>query len=340
MRHIIAVLLTIALLGGSGCRKFFKPPAPTTAAAPVKSAAPRTAPFGAMAARPAEKENLVDARKGFQTKLVPQEGDRSPAPDPPAELFQKVKYDAPSGKLSAYLSVPKKKGTKLPAIIWITGGDCNSIDPIWKPAPPNNDQTAAAYWQAGIVTMYPSLRGGNDNPGEKEGFFGEVDDVLAAADYLAKQESVDPKRIYLGGHSTGGTLVFLAAECADRFRAVFSFGPADDVRGYPRQWGFTPFDPGNPREAELRSPGLWLHSVQCPLFVFEGTAQGNIKSLTKMARESTNPQAHFYPVEGGTHFSILFPLNKLIATKILADGDEGPTKISFTEQELSVVGKR
>lgn len=55
--------------------------------------------------------------------------------------------------------------------------------------------------------MFPSLRGGNDNPGVKEGFLAEVDDVLAAADFLGKQNYVDPGRIYLGGHSTGGTLV-------------------------------------------------------------------------------------------------------------------------------------
>ena len=80
--------------------------------------------------------------------------------------------------------------------------------------------------------MFPSLRGGNDNPGRKEGFLGEVDDVLAAADFLATVDYVDPRRLYLGGHSTGGTLVLLVAESSDRFRAVFSFGPVDDVSGY------------------------------------------------------------------------------------------------------------
>ena len=65
--------------------------------------------------------------------------------------------------------------------------------------------------------MFPSLRGGNDNPGNKEGFLGEVDDVLAAADFLSKQEFVDPNRIYLGGHSTGGTLVLLVAACSNKF---------------------------------------------------------------------------------------------------------------------------
>jgi dipeptidyl aminopeptidase/acylaminoacyl peptidase len=60
--------------------------------------------------------------------------------------------------------------------------------------------------------MFPSLRGGNDNPGRHGGFYGEVDDVLAAHDYLSRQPYVDPKRIYPGGHSTGGTLALLTAE--------------------------------------------------------------------------------------------------------------------------------
>ena len=111
--------------------------------------------------------------------------------------------------------------------------------------------------------MFPSLRGGNDNPGQNEGFFGEVDDVIAAAAFLSRQDYVDPKRIYLGGHSTGGTLVMLVAEYSDRFRAVFSFGPADDVRGYGGQ--FVPANLSDPKDYELRSPGRWLSSVRSPL---------------------------------------------------------------------------
>ena len=83
------------------------------------------------------------------------------------------------------------------------------------PVPPQGPLRAAitaAYRRAGIVMMYPSLRGGNDNPGRREGFLGEVDDILAAAEYLARESYVDPGRIYLGGHSTGGTLAMLAAE--------------------------------------------------------------------------------------------------------------------------------
>jgi dipeptidyl aminopeptidase/acylaminoacyl peptidase len=256
-----------------------------------------------------------------------------PPPSPPRSIFRLVKYESPVGKLAAYVSPDPGDGKKHPAIVWITGGDCNTIDDLWKPAPRANDQTAAAYRKAGVVLMFPSLRGGNDNPGRREGFFGEVDDVLAATDFLAKQPYVDPKRIYLGGHSTGGTLAMLVAESTDRYRAVFSFGPAATVQGYPDE--YLPFDRSNSREAELRSPALWLHSVRSPLFVFEGTDGGsNIDSLQLMAKITKNPQIHFLPVRGVDHFSILAPTNEKIAAKIL--GDEGPTtNLTFTEDELA-----
>jgi acetyl esterase/lipase len=277
--------------------------------------------------------SLVEARQGFKTKLVSRESGREPVPEPPPHLFRTVRYDSSVGKLAAYLTPDPKDGKKHPAIIWITGGDCNSIDQgCWKEAPPSNDQSASAFRKAGIVLMFPSLRGGNDNPGAKEGFLGEVDDVLAAAEYLGKQEYVDSSRIYLGGHSTGGTLVLLVAECSDRFRAVFSFGPADDVAGYGPQ--YLPFDTSNRRELELRSPGRWLGSIRSPVFVFEGTDEGNLGSLQTMARASTNPKVQFLPVRGANHFSVLAPTTRLIADKVLRD--DGPAcNLAFTEAEVS-----
>jgi dipeptidyl aminopeptidase/acylaminoacyl peptidase len=249
-----------------------------------------------------------------------------------------VRYDSPVGKLAAYLTPdPGDGGRKHLAIVWVTGGDCNTLDELWRPAPGNNDQTAAAYRRAGIIMMFPSLRGGNDNPGRHEGFFGEVDDVLAAADFLTRQSYVDPGRIYLGGHSTGGTLVMLVAESSDRFRAAFAFGPADDVRGYPPE--LLPFDTSDPKAVELRSPGRWLDSVRSPLFVLEGTdEQGNLDSLRAMARRTSNRLIRFLAVPGVNHFSILAPANERVAAKILSD--DGPTtNIAFTEAELSEIGK-
>lgn len=85
--------------------------------------------------------------------------------------------------------------------------------------------------------------------------------------------------MYLGGHSTGGTLALLVAESTDRFRAVFSFGPVSDVSYYPDE--FTPFDTSDPREVALRSPGRWLNSIKSPTFIIEGTS-GNLGSLKAM----------------------------------------------------------
>jgi acetyl esterase/lipase len=287
------------------------------------------------AGSPDAGKSLAEARKGFQTKLISRGGQRTPPDNPPPKVFRLVSYPAGPGPLAAYLT-PDQGEKNLPAIVWITGGDCNSIDDVWSPGDPGNDQSAAQYRQRGIVMMYPSLRGGNDNPGRKEGFFGEVDDVLAAAAFLAKQPHVDPKRIYLGGHSTGGTLVLLVAAAAPpgTFRGVFSFGPVHDVAGYGPNNEFCPFDMSNPREFELRAPGRWLHTIQTPTFVLEGTREGNWPSVQLMQKSATNPQVHFLPVKGADHFSLLGPVNRLIAGKIVADRGATPA-LTLTEDEVN-----
>ena len=307
----IAILLPIVLvLAGCGVQGAI----PSSAMSPPKS-----------------RETLPEARRGFETRLIRHAESPQPAEEPPAKLFRLVRYPSPAGDLAAYVSVPPKQGGRHPAIIWLFGGFSNGIGATaWEKSPPKNDQSASAFRKAGIVMMYPSLRGGVDNPGSPEGFFGEVDDVLAAAGYLAQQDFVDPERIYLGGHSTGGTLALLAAASTDRFRAVFSFGPVEDVTGYGAE--VLPFDVLNERERELRAPVLWMHSIRCPTLVLEGTG-GNIESLRALRQASKNPLVQFFPVQGADHFSILAPGTKLIAEKILSDVD--PTaEISISEQEL------
>ena len=210
-----------------------------------------------VAAPPATVPGLLDARKGFSTTLREKVQSGKTAEDPPPAVFNLVKYPSDSGNLAAYVGVPPKDGGRHPALIWLVGGFSNGISPIaWTPGPRDNDQSAAAFREAGIIMMYPSLRGGNDNPGTMESFYGEVNDVIAAANYLAKLDYVDPRRIYLGGHSTGGTLALLVAESTDQFRATFSFGPVEDVRGYGQEHLL--FDIKNAREAALRAPEKWL----------------------------------------------------------------------------------
>ena len=277
---------------------------------------------------------LADARSGFVTTFHEVRPPGAPVPVPAREQGRLVHYPSAVGPLAGLLTAVPMDGRQHPAIIWITGGDFTSVDDsVWNTAPPRNDQTARQYREAGIVTFYPSLRGGNDNPGNREGYYGEVNDVLAAADWLAAQPGIDPHRIYLGGHSTGATLVLLVAEASPRFRAVFAFGPVADPAEYPRD--DVPLDPTNEREMNLRRPITWLDSVRAPLFLFEGASGrvSNINDLHKLEHATHNPNIHFEPVQGVDHFSVLAPTNQLIARKVQAD--TGTTaNIAFTRDEL------
>lgn len=278
--------------------------------------------------------DLSQARQGATTALIARTRDGHAPPAPPAGVLELIHYPAPSGELAAYLTPRPRDGGKHPAIIWISGGDCNTIGDVWSPQPRENDQSAAAFGAAGIVTMYPSLRGGNDNPGVREGFFGEVDDVLAAADHLATLDYVDPRRIYLGGHSTGGTLALLVAQSDPRFRATFSFGPVADVSGYGQ--GLVPVKLDDAREIRLRSPGYWLDSIRSPVFVFEGDHDANTDQLRQLRDRNTNPKAQFFVVPRANHFDVLAPATELIAGKIIAD--RGPAAaIAFDRAQVDAL---
>lgn len=284
---------------------------------------------GAIArAQPTASSSLLEARRGFETKLLRRQAVGEPAEAPPKGVLQLVKYPAPLGQNAAYVSPRPPDGKKHPAIIWLFGGFSNSIgETAWIPGPTTNDQSAAGFRPPGVLMMYASLRGGNDNPGHIETFYGEVDDVLAAAKYLASLDYVDPTRIYLSGHSTGGTLALLVAAVAgDRFRAVFSLGPVENVIGYGAD--VLPFDLKNPKEGELREPQRWLADIRCPTFVFEGTkAPSNLASLRALEKRSRNPRLHFVAVSAETHFSLIAPLVDRLARAIIADD---ATKPAFT----------
>ncbi|WP_207622075.1 alpha/beta hydrolase family protein [Alienimonas californiensis] len=283
-------------------------------------------------------ETLAEAVAGFNTTLGPPGPIEDPPEEPPPGApFALVSYPSPVGDLPAYLTAEVAEGTLDPnarrtAIVWITGGDCNTIGPVWEPGPPEDDQTASAFREAGVMMLFPSLRGGNANPGRREGFLGEVEDVLAAAEFLAAQPGVDPDRIYLGGHSTGGTLAALVAERSDRFRATFAFGPVFDVRDYGGDYLYH-VPRNDEREALVRSPGYWLNDVRTPLFLIEG-AGGNADSLRELQRATDNPRVRCLVVPNADHFDVLAPANAAIAEQILAD--DGPTcDIALTAEELA-----
>lgn len=276
---------------------------------------------------------LVGLRASFKTSL-PEAGQTAgaPSPKPPVGVLERVEYQAPLGKNAAYVT-PVRKGPKRPAVLWIAGGFDWGIDEgSWVSGPPDNDQSAAVFREAGLVLMHPSLRGCDANPGRREYFLGEVDDILAAAEYLAKRPDVDPTRIYLGGHSTGGTLALLAAESTARFRAVFAFGAVGRVSTYGDR---IPVKASQHDEIRVRSPLDFLSSIVTPTFIIEGS-EGNVQWFPFMRRAAGSAPVHFIPLLGLNHFNVLRPMSALIAKKMLAD--TGPVaSFQFTDAELDEV---
>lgn len=284
-----------------------------------------------------ETQSFAEAHDAFQTTLAKEENDDDSIPEPPEGIFDLVYYSSKVGDLAAYVSSDPGDGKKHPMIIWVVGGWGNGIDDFpWCYPEWDNDQTGSAFWQAGVLTMYPSFRGGCGNPGNYETLFGEVDDIASAYDYAASLPYVDPDRIYLGGHSTGGTRALLAAEYTDKFRAVFGFGAVDKIE-YHNNSQFT-FDTDNEEEYKMRSPVYWLDSVRTPTFLIEGR-EGNSANLRNISRSSQNDNIHCYIIPGHDHFSVLAPLTRVVAQKILADtGTE--CNISITQEELDEAMKQ
>lgn len=273
------------------------------------------------------RRTLAAAREGFVTTIV-RDGDASGPPESPeGSEFDLVRYTSPVGDLAAYVTRDPGDGGEHPAIVWIVGGDSSTIADVWTPQPRDNDQSASAFREAGIVMMFPSLRGGNDNPGRREGFLGEVDDILAAADHLAALPYVDSERVYLGGHSTGGTLALLVAATSSRFRAVFSLGPIAATADYGGDFVYC--DPTDQREMILRSPVYWLDSIETPTYVFEGGVDGTWEWIEWMVSENENEAVRFFEVPGHDHFTVIAPLAERLAEQIV----EG--RLDITEEMIA-----
>src|SRR5262245_32772159 len=206
-----------------------------------------------------QPEDYAQARSRFRTKLVRKGPSPQPAPPvkPPAGVSE-VEYASGDLRLKAWVNRAADEKRRRPAVLFLHGGFAFGMGD-WEQTRP--------YRDAGFVVLTPMLRGENGLPGAFSYFYDEVDDVLAAAEHLSKQPYVDPKRLFVAGHSVGGTMTLLAALACKRFRAAASFDGAP-------YWGpFTeandlPFDKRDPREIQLRSPIAYAGSFKCPVRIY------------------------------------------------------------------------
>lgn len=277
-------------------------------------------------------ETLLDKRANFKTSLVKQisESDalEEPAPDHP---FKLIEYSTDIGEMSAYVSTPQSDKTILPAIIWITGGhpQGGASPGFIEGGPYKNNQTANMFYQRGVVTMYPTFRGTYGNPGVREEFYGEVNDVLSALKYLQNRKGIDKERIYLGGHSTGATLALLAAAASGEFAGVLALGPQDDVVNHG---GTRVFDTENPEEFKLRAPKHHLASIKSPTYIIEG--EYGAEGLKHMREMSKNSMIEFWEIKGADHFDVIQSTSELYADAITLSANTQSDGFSFSNKEV------
>ncbi|MFI5455881.1 MAG: alpha/beta hydrolase family protein [Isosphaerales bacterium] len=214
-----------------------------------------------------QQEDFARARKGFKTKLVRQ----GPSPQPGNSLqtpsgATEIDYRSGDLILTAFVTPDPGDDRRHPAVLFLHGGFAFGGDDWDMPQP---------YRDAGYVVMIPILRGENGRPGSYTMFYDEVDDVLGAADCLASLPYVDAKRIFVSGHSAGGTLAMLAAMASDRFRAAVSLsGSPDQKANAESQPILISFDRSDPREFQLRSPVAYATSFKCAMRMYFGNQEG------------------------------------------------------------------
>ena len=237
---------------------------------------------------------------------------------------------------------PKNDGKKYPVIMYLNGGFGGTME-IWgKEAPKDNYQRADAFKRDEFVLFVPSARAENNNPGKFEMFYGEIEDLEEARKYVASLPYVDPNRIYLVGHSTGGTKAVLLSEYSKGFRAVFAMGAATELMSlekYDYAGMNPPFDRTNPREIAVRSSLRYMRSITAPTFHFEGKddSQPVYRVMQKVADKYQIPFKS-YEITGGNHFNIIYPLTTMIAQKILADTG-AKTNIQFSDGDIEAISK-
>ena len=226
---------------------------------------------------PEQTQDYADARKGFKTTLTatgpaPQTFDPLDAPPGAKE----VAYISGTLKLKAWVD-KDERGPPRPAVLFLHGGFALAEED-WDQCEP--------FRAAGFVTMVPAWRGENGQPGSYTMFYDEVDDVLAALDALAAMPGVNPDRIFVAGHSAGGTLAMLAAMTSKRFKGCASFsGSPDQVAFVRTDPHLAPFDTNDRRELEMRSPLAFPKSFKCPARLYWGNEELAFKFSTQRLAE-------------------------------------------------------
>jgi dienelactone hydrolase len=131
----------------------------------------------------------------------------------------------------------------------------------------------------------------------------------AALDFvLAKAPKIDPKRIYIAGHSSAATLALLVAEHEPRIKACAAYAPVTDVESHLAQAipSLEKSLSGMGEFLRSSSPKTHADKLKCPVLLFHAQDDGTvpIRHSTDFAAQlkGTNPNVTLITTAKGGHY--------------------------------------
>jgi len=152
-----------------------------------------------------------------------------------------------------------------------------------------DDRVVAAVTEAvvheGLAVLRFNFRGVQGSTGAFDNDKGEVNDVLGALDYLARQPGIDTEHLFLGGYSFGSVMALKALAKDERVRAYV---------GVSLPYG------GKPHEREELAE---IGKITRPAFVVIGSDDqfGRADAIRELLAEK-QAAAQVQVIEGADHF--------------------------------------
>ena len=168
------------------------------------------------------------------------------------------------------------EGSKPPLIVTVHGGPTSVSKPVYS--------LSRQYWTSRGFAIVDVNYGGSTSYGRDyrkrlDGQWGIVDvqDVVAAVDYLVAEGKADPARVAIRGGSAGGFTTLAALAFTDRFRAGANYFGVSDIKGlaatshkFESRYDVSLIGPPNDDLYRARSPIFHLDGFSEPLITFQG----------------------------------------------------------------------
>ncbi|MEO7718078.1 MAG: prolyl oligopeptidase family serine peptidase [Capsulimonas sp.] len=244
-----------------------------------------------------------------------QDSDSAKELEPGVQFYETTQTTSVGSEVTLWVYMPAGAEDNLPCVVIAPAG----TPMIYGMDLSDEDRAEQLpYVRAGFAVVAYSIDGPVvDNPSNEDVLAGldafrkahaGVSDTFAAIDYIRKNiPQIDPKKIYVAGHSSAGALALLAAESDPRIKACVVYAPACDVykRSAKAIPTIRPLVPDIATFFRKTSPITNASKLRCPLFIFHADDDTNVPTADNAAFvaavRKTNKRVTFARVRKGGH---------------------------------------